>query len=65
MLYEVITVASAQFLGHPETASLYLCGVQLPHVSFSSSTPIFIESCVPNLQYVFPTQVFTVRKPFA
>ena len=58
-----LQVASAQFLGQPETPSLTLAGVHDPQSSFSSLMPSPVESCVPKRQNSDPTQVFTVRRP--
>src|SRR5579871_6829582 len=56
-----LTVASAQFRGHPTTAILNLWGVNKFSNRRSNSTPVAIESCTPNLQKSVPTHVFTIR----
>ena len=54
-------LASAQFRGQPDTASLNLCGIQEPQVSCSSLTPRPVESWVPKRHQSEPTQVLQVR----
>src|SRR3990167_8056202 len=57
-----LIVASAQFLGQPDTAILNLWGIHEPQVIRSSFTPRPVESCVPKRHHSDPTQVFTVRR---
>src|SRR3989338_79064 len=52
---------SEQLRGHPLTDILSFAGIQSPSNFFSSSMPRLRESCVPYLQNIEPTQVFTVR----
>src|SRR6185312_1819615 len=62
---DVLHVASAQFLGQPETAIFTLVGVHEPHMNFSMRMPKPVESWVPKRHQSVPTHVLTVRRPLA
>src|SRR5215212_9601401 len=52
---------SAQLRGHPETASLTLCGAYIAQSARSRSLPIWVESWVPKRHHSLPTQVFLLH----